>query len=158
MTGSAENRDLPLRAAALVGATAVLLISTWQRWLLYADAAPFHQPYTAATPAQNASVTLRMCIALMDLPLVAVLLCVAARGAGAVWSRGGLRVVAGASFVTALHGWVVRFRLPYGFGSGYEHASAAQHLHLALATTAGIAGLTLAGALLGMSLLPSRKR
>lgn len=158
MPDSDKKHGLQVRATALVAATVVLLISVWQIRLLYAEVAPFHQRYLVATPAQNASVTNRLYIAFVTLPLVAVLLCIATGGVGAVWTRGGLRIVAGACFVTGLHGWFVWSRLPYGFGSSYEHASAAQHFHLKLATTTGVAGLLLAAVLLVSSFLLVSRR
>ena len=155
---SQDSRKPPsLRIAALVVGAAVLLASVWQAWLLHTDAAPFHQPYLTATPSQDTAVTLRMPVASVGIPLAAVILVLAAAGSAVArrW-RACARVIGVGLLLVGLHGCYVRLRLPYGFGSGYEHASAAQHLHMTLGNASGAIGIILAVGLLAVSLIPRR--
>lgn len=152
----AVKRPSALVRVALLTGIAALIVSAWNAWLLYTDAAPFRQPYRSATSQQNAAVLARMGVVLGGLPMSAAFL-------GLAWlrrpaTRKWIAVVGGACLLTSVHAQSIAARLPYGFGSSYEHASPAQHTHLMLAQAVAIAGVVLAFALLGLAWrLPSRR-
>ncbi len=158
MLNVAQRRRLPQIGLLLLG-LALCLLTTWQIVRLHTAPAPFGQPYSAATPSQNGAVTRQLIIALAGLPLSAALLAWPLSLARTPHTtRWYLRIVSGACLLAALHGAYIRFCLPYGFGSAYEHTSPAQHLHLTLASSAAAAGLLLAVALLVLSLRPTPPR
>lgn len=113
--------------------------------LFYADVAPFHQMYLLATPAQDAAVTKRLLMAHFLFPgLVLALLLVLAPSVVLRNARRFRRILGLFFLLAGLQGCATVARLPYGFGSSYEHASAAQHHHLALAGWTGILGIGIA--------------
>lgn len=159
MASAPARRNLPRHVIAIVAGAAVLLVSVWQISLLYTEAAPFHQRYAAATDVENIAVTRRIGIALLGPPVGVSLLCAAAMGSAIARSRRiCLLAIAAALLLTALHGCYIRWHLPYGFGSSYEHASSDQRVHLALAGTGSIAAFGLAVVLLGLSIAIGRRK
>lgn len=141
---------------------------------LYTSPAPFHQIFRDATDEQNREISRRLFGALVYLPICAIgflgLIFASRPGTarpdaahqdavlpGAAHRGATLRVVAWATvvaFLAALHACSVRSTLPYGFGDGYEHASAEQLGHLRLAGTAGM--LWLGATAVGVCVLVAR--
>lgn len=124
----------------------------WQAWMLHHEPAPFNQRFRDATAAQNGAVAWRIVWALIALP-VAVSFMLAGPFVWAGTRKGlarrpalWLRVFGCVALLASLHAWWVAASLPYGFGSGYTHASAAQRQHLFIARQAGWAWFVVAGA------------
>lgn len=157
---SAMRHTVVRRIARALG-VALLFVVVWQTWLLYAHAAPFHQLYTAATEPQNRAVTWRILLAVAGPPIAVALLCVA--GFTSPPTRGPRRrfafTFAVVCLLSGLHAAAIRWCLPYGFGSGYEHASDSQHLHLTIAGAGGLTALSLSVVLatLGFAARSSRR-
>src|SRR5947207_911853 len=129
-----------------------------EAWELYRGPAPFRQFYAQATDAQNAPVTMRMMAALIGLPLAAmgVVLALAGRHVRSNPKR-WLRLLAGMCLLAALQAWLVRFSLPYGFGSSYDHASLPQLDHLSLSGNVGAYAVLLAAGMVVLSIfMPGR--
>jgi hypothetical protein len=150
----------PLRWTALVVLCVALAYVGLEMALLVVEPAPYNQGYGRATDAQNASVTRRLALAVFAAPLLTVLTIYAVFPAKTFSTSSGLPKLIGAILLLSAFGsCAVGFSLPYGFGSGYEHASAAQHTHLNLTANGGILHLVLGLVLLFIGFLGSgRKR
>jgi hypothetical protein len=124
---------------------------------LYARPDPFRAPYQSASEAEQRAITRRLAVTLFVLPLAAAALVTALLG------RRNRRTVAvalaSASFFIATSGFhaiTIWLRLPYAFGSSYEHASPEQLGHLALASRGALSLIAL-GAILGLAALAVRR-
>lgn len=127
-----------MRMCVLAGATAALGICAWQAWLLHSGPAPFRQDYRLATGDQNVVATRRIALALLGAPSAfGLLLGAMFVGRAVLTPRRAALALALMFFVVGVYGLGVYGSLPYGFGSGYEHASPAQRFHLKLAGTTG---------------------
>lgn len=130
----------------LVVAVAVAGFGAMQTARLYLEPAPLHVPHRVSTPEEDAAVTPRLVASLVGLPAAGFLFI-------AAWlvsrpRRRRVTALFAASCVAAaaaIHaGWIF-LHLPYGFGSGYDHANASERAHLRI--SGGVAGAALATAL-----------
>lgn len=135
-----------LLLATIVG-TSLLIVA------LHVQPAPFHQDYRQATPAQDDRVTWMLCALLILTPPLlwtgAVL---------ALCNQCRIRLGVAVAGLAALYAAWIRLSLPYGFGDGYEHASPAQQMHLALSGMATVGWLVAALALLVAGLIARAQR
>ena len=117
---------------ALLFATGLAVTARHVR-LFYADVAPFHQMYYSATPAQDAAVTERLIMTHFITPGLALGLVLVLLPSFVYGNPRRLTRILSLMFLLAgLQGCTTCARLPYGFGSGYEHANEVQHYHLEL--------------------------
>ena len=141
-------------AAAAVG---VLVWCGMAAWWLYTESAPFRQPYLSATKSQNEAVTARLVVVLVGLPLGAAALVACAGWRKLIVNRRWLVLLSAVWLAGAAHAYMVRLSLPYGFGSGYEHTSAEQMMHLRVASMVGGAGLAAAVATMAAAVRMGRR-
>lgn len=113
-------------------------ICACQAWLLHSGPAPFHQDYRLATDDQNEVATRRIALALLGAPTaLGLLLGAMFVGRADMTPRRAAIALAFMFILVGVYGLGIYGSLPYGFGSGYEHASPAQRFHLKLAGTTG---------------------
>jgi len=145
------------RIAGFALGAAALGYCAYEAWQLYTQPAPFHQMYYKATPQEDRAVTYRLFPALVGLPLAVIVTIVAIRAPRIrLDPRRWLRVLAWILLLTAFQGCTACARFPYGFGSSYEHATAAQHFHMAIAGRTASVALVLAVFLFAIT--PKRRR
>jgi hypothetical protein len=148
MTGPAKSLRV-LRIAMLLAVLAALIPVAVQVGLLYQEGADYEQP-----PAESLLITRRLILALYALPaLLAAASFLALPRLTCCNAVRCLRVLATLSLLTGMQGCVIVLSLPYGFGSGYEHASAEQWRHLRMTGYTGEGGVLLAVGLLFLSFI-----
>lgn len=96
---------------------------------LLAEPAPFRQPYWQATCAQNLRVASHLLWGMLGAPL-GLFLAILAMPGGRLSSVAKMTAGGAVFLLFACLALAAELRLPYGFGSEYEHISKLQELHL----------------------------
>lgn len=123
----------------LISAASALALAfcVWHAMQLFAPPAPFAQPYTKATAAQNAEITRQIAITVIAGPIALILTLLASWPMLTVTRARTCLVIGVVMLCTGIFGTALGWSLPYGFGSSYMHASDAQRLHMAIGMRSG---------------------